>query len=152
MIFGIFLILAATGWYLWKQDLIITGQAQDKFPYRRYTQEELNRLYPQYPNADVATRQTPEETYTKFIAALKNNDLEEIMKNFKSKKYQEYRTSFGLDIDNHEMDKNTKLFNRKLILRNKLNTFSSYYLEGIDKKYFIEFVKDADGVWKIDSL
>jgi len=52
------------------------GLARQTFPFKDYTGEELEKLFPQIKNADVSTRVTPEETYAKFREALKNNNLE----------------------------------------------------------------------------
>jgi len=152
LIAGLLFIFYCYGWFLIKQKMVISGNARPEFPYTRYTEDELNKMYPQYSNENVPTRQTPEQTYTKFIEALKKGDLEEIMVNFSGKKYQEYKSSFDDDIKNNKLIENIKLFDRKLILKSDLETLKSYYLEGLSKEFFIEFVKQSDGDFKIESL
>ena len=51
------------------------GLSSDKFPWQDFTQEELNKLYPQIRYADVPTRVTPEQTYANFREALRTNNL-----------------------------------------------------------------------------
>lgn len=150
---GMFLILAGVNWYMLKQDAIRIGMARPNFPYTKYSQDELNKMYPQYPNENVATTQTPEETYAKFIAALKAGDIDGAMKNFSQKNYKEYRDGFEKDKRENKLEYIIQRLDRSLKLKDRLDTFAGYFLENDENKnYIIEFVKDADGVWKIDSL
>jgi hypothetical protein len=152
LVLGLGLILGGYVWYLNKQNLVRLGLCRSNFPYAKYSLEELENLYPQYPNEKVATVQTPEQTYAKFIAALKKGDVEGVMVNFTERKYKEYKESFSNDIKNNKLEETKKLFDRKLILRNQSDVSASYYLENLEHKYFIEFVKGVNGIWKIDSL
>lgn len=67
------------GWKVWwpeEQTKVDLGLSSPKFPWRDYTQAELEKLYPQIKNAAIPTRTTPEETYGKFREALRTNNLE----------------------------------------------------------------------------
>ncbi|MBU2265253.1 hypothetical protein KJ784_03665, partial [Patescibacteria group bacterium] len=63
-------------WWPKKEIAIQAGLAKSTFPWRAYTQEELNKMYPQIKYADVPTRVTPEQTYANFREALRTNNLE----------------------------------------------------------------------------
>ena len=75
LIIGVILILGVFGFFIERQKLVAEGLARANFPYKKYTQEELNKMFPQYVNENVATTQTPEETHRQFIENLKNNNI-----------------------------------------------------------------------------
>ncbi len=150
---GMFLILASVNWYMLRQDAVRIGMARPSFPYRQYSLDELNKMYPQYPNENVATRQTPEETYAKFIAALKAGDIDVAVNLMTEKNREEYRKAFVSDKKEGKLGEFVKILDRPISLELKLDTLANYLLENNEnKKYKIHFVKDANGVWKIDSL
>ena len=70
------LFLAGFVWYKNKMLRVAAGTARPNFPYTDHSIEELNKLYPQYPAENVATTQTPEETYQKFRNYLQKNDID----------------------------------------------------------------------------
>src|SRR3989338_4483688 len=71
----LFLIFFSFAWAMNRQNLVLAGLAKPFFPYFKYSQDELNKLYPQYINVDVATTQSPEETHKLFVSKLKEGDL-----------------------------------------------------------------------------
>jgi len=78
LVVGAVMIFAGYGWFLNRMARVDTGTARPTFPYRDYSLEELNKLYPQYITYDdVPTIQTPEQTHQKFIEALKREDFDE---------------------------------------------------------------------------
>ncbi|MBU1102855.1 hypothetical protein KJ853_04370, partial [Patescibacteria group bacterium] len=119
-------------WWGVKEQKIQMGLASDKFPWRDYTQEELNKMYPQIKYADVLTRVTPEETYAKFREALRTNNLEMAMEQLskESKKYQENKA------DLEKAYKGGKFINIYNEYLEKLE--KSYMYESIAQFYFIE--------------
>ena len=150
---GMFLILVGVNWYMLKQEAARIGMARPNFPYTKYSQDELNKMYPQYPNENVPTTQTPEETYAKFIAALKAGNIDGAMTLFTQRKYKEYFDAFQKSKQEKKINELATKLDKKLILDSKLDTFAIYKVENENNKnYIVEFVKDIDGVWKIDSL
>jgi len=160
----IILILAGGYWYgsqVWwpkKQLKIQLGLAEPGFPWRDYTQEELDKLYPQIRYADVPTRVTPEETYAKFREALRTNNLELALEQF----YNEDKTGKdAVDSVRHffEEGRFSELYlyyPEKIEKEYMAESISQYfYLEnkdGHNLRQSIDFVKDANGDWKMDSL
>lgn len=162
----IILVLAGGCWYgsqVWwpkKQLKIQLGLAEPDFPWWDYTQEELDKLYPQIRYADVPTRVTPEETYAKFREALRTNNLELALEQF----YDGNRT--GVEATNsmrqfYEEDKFRELYNHYPANLEKVNMYESiaqyeytYFSSQYDQELIgtIDFVKDANGDWKMDSL
>lgn len=145
-------------WYEIKMKKVEIGLAEPIFPYRDYTQEELNKMYPQIKYADVATRITPEETYAKFRQALEENNLELALE------------QLSKESERHEenVEKIKKFFQEE-----KFNELLNYYPEEIWRGTFGEsvgnicytqqqkdgefigcssFIKNSNGEWKIDSL
>lgn len=157
------LVLAAAGyfnfkWFPEKIAKIERGLASDKFPWRDFTQDELNKMYPQIKYADVPTRVTPEETYAKFREALRTNNLELALEQF---------------ADNSRSGTDAAIQIRKFYDENRFNELYKYYPEKIEKswanetlaEYFylekndnhnlrqsISFEKNEDGDWKMSSL
>lgn len=157
LIFGVILILAGVGWYMEKQELVVAGHAKPNFPYSRYTQEELNKMYPQYPLEDVKTTQTPEETYAKFIAALKKGDVEEASKQFVIKKQNEWLESLRKIKEKELLAEFIKDYDKKMEKIYLGDSLGQYRigikaLSGQMTERPIGFVKSLDGVWKIESL
>ncbi|MDD2753596.1 MAG: hypothetical protein PHT44_03235 [Candidatus Portnoybacteria bacterium] len=145
-------------WWPTKQLKIQAGLSSDKFPWRDYSQEELNKLYPQIRYADVPTRITPEQTYAKFREALRTNNLEVALEQLAKdgEKYNENKLSI------EKAYKEEKFVSLSELYLDKLN--KSYMYESIAQYYFadkennkntnypINFIKDANGDWKMDSL
>ena len=150
---GMFLILASVNWYMLRQDAVRIGMARPSFPYRQYSLDELNKMYPQYPNENVATIQTTEETYAKFIAALKAGDIDVAVNLMTEKRREEYREAFVSGKKEGKLDKSIKTLDRPIKLKDSFGVFANYALENDkNENYVINFIKDVDGVWKIDSL
>jgi len=161
----IIVLLAAGGsfyfyqfWLPAKQMKIQLGLASDKFPWRDYSQAELDKMYPQIKYADIPTRVTPEETYAKFREALKTNNLEMALAQLsvESKNYEKNRENL------ERMYKEEKFLE---LHKEYLGTIQKEYMaESIAQFYFLEkkedgnyrysldFIKDANGDWKMDSL
>lgn len=152
IVVGLFLILAGVNWYLTKQKQVRLGMARPDFPYFKYTQEELNKLYPQYPLEYVKTTQTPEQTYAKFIAALKAGDLEGARSFFTEKNSEKYFFEFSKRKKEGSLNVIVTDLDKKLEQKESLDTFAQYKFIGEDVNYVVEFVKNINGVWKIDSL
>ena len=158
IIIVLFLVWLGIDWWQAKQEKIKLGIASDKFPYRDYTQEELDKMYPQVKNADVPTRTTPEQTYAKFREALKTNNLEMAIEQLSkdSEKYEENKKTLE---EAHKEGKFTKVYKEypekieKEYLAEARAQF--YFLEkknGDMFRYPMNFIKDSNGDWRIDSL
>jgi len=147
-------------WRQIKQEKIKLSLAENKFPYREYTQEELNKMYPQIKNADVPTRTTPEQTYAKFREALKTNNLELAIEQLskESEKYEEnknnisnfYKEGKFIELVKHYSEKIEKVNMYEALAQYEYIYFSNEYNQELLGN--INFVKDSAGDWKIDSL
>lgn len=156
LVIGLFLILVGVNWYLIKQREVRLGMSKSSFPYTKYSQEELNKMYPQYLNENVPTRVTPEETYAKLIAALKAGDLEEASLQFTAGQQAEWLKSLKKIKENGLLGVMIEDLDKKLE-KVYLDTTMGQYSIGIEKNgeiwgRDINFIKDSNGDWKIKSL
>ncbi len=148
-------------WQVWwpaKQIKIVQGLATFEFPYRDYSQAELNKMYPQIRNADVPTRVTPEETYAKFREALRTNNLELAVEQLAvgSKKNKVTADSLRQFYNENKFKELYLYYPEKIQEESMRESIASfYYLEkkdGRNLRQSIEFTKDSNGDWKMDSL
>ena len=145
-------------WWPQRQAMISLGLAESKFPWRAYTQEELNKLFPQIRYADVSTRVTPEQTYANFREALRTNNLELALEQLSREEnnYQSNKTSIEKASREGNFPNLSGLYLEKLNKSYMYESIAQYYF--IDKEggkttnYPINFSKDANGDWKMDSL
>lgn len=149
-------ISAFYGWFLIQSDRIATGTAKPYFPYSDYSIDELNKMYPQTMNENVVTTQTPEQTHTKFISALKAQDFDEAVKccffegDWSKAKMtlEKVQSSGGLST----MIKDIEKIDKELLL-DTVASYSYATTENGEKiGHTINFVKDENGVWRIKSL
>lgn len=157
-------VFIAADFYVWrvwwpvKQLKIVQGLASFEFPWRDYSQAELNEMYPQIRNADVPTRVTPEETYAKFREALRTNDLELAVEQLaiESKSYEENKTTIEEAHKNGKFSEIYKKYPEKIQESLVGKSLSEYYFlekkEDGNYRYSINFIKNANGDWKMDSL
>ncbi|MEK9183195.1 MAG: hypothetical protein AAB849_01680 [Patescibacteria group bacterium] len=156
LVIGLFLILVGVNWYLIKQREVRLGLARPAFPYAKYSQEELDKMYPQYPNENVATRVTPEQTYAKLIAALKVGDLDEASKQFVAGQQSEWLESLKKIKEKGLLGAMIVDLDKELG-KNMMSGAMAQFMISIDKdgeKWArpVDFVKDSNGDWKIKSL
>lgn len=160
----IVILIAAGSFYFYKSWLptkqlkIQLGLASDKFPWRDYSQAELDKMYPQIKYADIPTRVTPEQTYAKFREALKTNNLELALEQF----YDGDRTGVEAISSIRQFYKENKFeelysyYPEKIEKENMYESIASYYyitVEGGEKfQNPLAFTKNANGDWKMDSL
>jgi hypothetical protein len=147
-------------WWDIKQVKIQRGLANEKFPWRDYTEQELNKMYPQIKNADVPTRITSEQTYANFREALRTNNLEMALEQLA------VGTKMSIEAaDNvkqfYKENKFIELFRRYPDSIKKVNMYESiaqydyiYYSSQYKQELIgtINFIKDVNGDWKMDSL
>ncbi|MBU3926048.1 hypothetical protein KJ763_02680 [Patescibacteria group bacterium] len=154
------IIIAVLGyqWYETKMRKIGFGLAEPNFPYRNYTQEELNIMYPQIKYADVATRVTPEETYAKFRQALSENNLEMAIEQL-SKESEKYEENVNDLTQAHKENRFNEIYQSypEIILKENISeALSQFYFNykenNQQRTHFINFIKNSDGDWKLDSL
>ena len=157
LILGLAAIFGGYGWFLNKQQRVLTGTARPSFPYGDYSLEELNRLYPQTVNENVKTTQTPEETHKKFLTALKAGNFDEAVNCcFREGDREGMKESlYKIKADN--------LLNKMIGDLDKVITLVSMYenkavysyatlKDGKEFGHRINFVKNGQGVWMIGSL
>lgn len=149
-------------WWPAKQLKIQAGLSSDKFPWRDYSQDELNKMYSQIKYADVPTRTTPEQTYANFREALRTNNLElaleqigvssgtktseEAISNIR----QFYQENKFIELSNRYPDNIKKINMYESIAQYEYTYYSSQYKRELIGS--INFIKDANGDWKMDSL
>jgi flagellar basal body-associated protein FliL len=149
---------AGASWWKTRQAQIKMGIASDKFPYRLYTQEELNRMYPQIKNADVPTRTTPEQTYANFREALRMNNLDMAIEQLSkdSEKYEENKKTLEEAYDSGKFISGLSDYPEKTERSNFGDSIGSLCYEQADDTNKISactsFIKDSNGDWKIDRL
>jgi len=161
----IIVLLAAGGsfyfyqfWLPAKQMKIQLGLASDKFPWRDYSQAELDKMYPQIKYADIPTRVTPEETYAKFREALKTNNLELALAQLDklTPKYKNNKKTIEQAYRNNKFKEAYTNYPEKIEKEHMYEAFATYEYDVKENgKTFINsiyFEKDASGDWKMDSL
>jgi murein L,D-transpeptidase YcbB/YkuD len=134
------------------------GLARPDFPYADYTESELAEMYPQIKYADVATRTTPEETYTKFRQALEENNLEMAIEQLskESSRYKENKEALA------QVYQDEKFI--EVLIEYPENIWRGTFGESFGQLCYNQkhedgefvgcssFIKDASGDWKLDSL
>ena len=163
---GIICLVLVTGlgiyankWTGEKMQKVVLGLAGPNFPYREYTEEELAKMYPQIKYADVPTRVAPEESYAKFRQALKENNLEMALEQFSKSSTKRHKEYVDTLTNFHKENKFQELYQyypEKITKVYMAESIGQYEYDRIeDKKVFlnsIDFTKDANGDWKLDSL
>ncbi len=153
-VLGIFWLVVGYGWFLQKQERVANGVANPKFPYRDYTLEELNTMYPQYLNVDVPTTQTPEQTHRLFLTALKEGDIDKAVECCVVKsKQKEMREGLIRVAEKEQLqlmisDLDTSI---KVRLESDDRSSYSYTTKSSNLTSFLEFLND-NGKWLINSL
>ena len=135
------------------------GMAENTFPWRDYTEAELAKMYPQIKYAEVPTRVTPEQTYAKFRQALKENNLElavEQLSRSSGKRFNENKDYLTKMFNENKFSQIYKKYPEKIEKSTVGEAIAQYYFlkneEGHNLRQYIEFFKDANGDWKMDSL
>ena len=145
-------------WWPVKQIKIQHGLAKPNFPWRNYTEQELNKLYPQIRYADVPTRVTPEETYAKFREALRTNNLEMAVEQLsgEGKSYNNNKSVLEKAYKENKFAEAYKGYPEEIKKEYMYEAIAQYsYNKKISGEIFssgIDFTKDANGDWKMDSL
>lgn len=158
-VFGLIGIFILSGIMVDRQKLVAAGLARPEFPYKKYTQEEINKLYPpQLINENVATTQSPEETHKKFIENLKKGDINAAVECcFREGDWSEQK-KFIQGVKDKGMY-NLMINDLSVIKEDKSMTFdnSATYLysgtlKGEKVGNFMHFVKTSDGKWLIKDF
>lgn len=145
-------------WVDFKMLKVGQGLAEDQFPWRDFTQDELNKMFPQIKYADVATRVTPEQTYAKFRQALKDNNLQMAIEQLsgEGEKHKENKTDLEKAYNKGQFKDIYIKYTEKIIQDNMYESISQYYfnytINGESQTHVIGFTKDANGDWKMDNL
>lgn len=143
-------------WFLARRDRIATGTAMPYFPYTDYSIDELNKMYPQTMNENVATTQSPEETHAKFISGLKQGNFDEAVRCcFLEKDWEDMKEALNEVQQDGQLNLMVSDLNeiRKEMLLDTMATYSYTGTSGGEKVgALMEFVKDHKGVWRIVSF
>lgn len=157
LIFGVVVILVVSGILVKRQKLVAEGLANPKFPYKKYTQTEINKLYPpQVINENIETTQTPEETHKQFIDNLKKGDINAAVECcFRQGDWAEKKKFIQGVKDKGMYDlmvKDLSVIEKDLVL----DTMATYVYGGTyqGKKVgnIMEFVKVSNGKWLIKEF
>ncbi len=138
-------------------ELVSEGLASPKFPFSRYSQEELNTMFPQYVNENVETTQTPEQTHAIFLSHLKTGEIDEAVECcFMKGDWKKMKEGLEKVKDQGELeimikDLDTEI-TKDLDLGNKATYTYSVERNGELLGTGIEFIKNSAGVWLIESL
>ncbi|OGH88705.1 MAG: hypothetical protein A3J93_01250 [Candidatus Magasanikbacteria bacterium RIFOXYC2_FULL_42_28] len=156
-LFILILIFGFYAWFLGKQRRVEAGTARATFPYSDYSIEELNKLYPQYLNVDVATTRTPVETHKMFVEKLKANDLDGAVECcFAKGDWAEMKAGLERVKAKGEMGMMVGDLDREIKGNFIGDTLASYdYFVERDGKNVagvISFEKNSEGIWLIKSL
>jgi len=144
-------------WYKNAQEYVKRGLAKSDFPYTKYSQDELNSLYPQYVENNTPTTQTPEETHKKFVEALKKQDFEEAVGCCVVESERKDLKESLLQIKNDnllskmisDLDVNLK----QLSIDSSKAVYSyNTFKDGKQYGHKVYFLKDSKGVWLVESL
>ena len=134
-------------------ELVDRGLAHPTFPYMRYSQNELNEMYPQYVNVDVATTRTPEETHRLFVDKLKEGDFDGATECcFEKKNWDGMKKALRSIEEDGELTEMIKDLDVDLEVNMLLDTIATYEYSGESSRSLIQFIKDKNGVWLIESL
>lgn len=139
-----------------KQNRVADGLARAEFPYADYSLEELDKLYPQTLNENVATTRAPQETHKMFVSALKNGDLDEAVECcFRKGDWDEMKENISEIKKNGKLDdmiKDISVIEESFVG----DTIASYIYYGtLNQQKFantMSFIKDGRGIWLIESL
>ncbi|MBT4120652.1 MAG: hypothetical protein HOA57_01010 [Candidatus Magasanikbacteria bacterium] len=159
-ILGIAVFLFTVFAYSWVYDrleLVSEGLANPKFPYPKYSQEDLSKMFPQYVNEDVVTTQSPEETHEIFLSHLKAGNINEAVECCFVKGDWEDQKEFFQGVKDKDMwdvmVADLSEIEKDLFLGTKITYVYSGTWEGGKKiANVITFIKNSKGVWLIDSL
>ena len=145
-------------WYEVKMKKVDLGLSKSNFPHGDYTESELAKMYPQIKYADVETRVTPEETYAKFRQALQENNLEMAIEqlSMESGRYEENKSDLNQAYKENKFNEIYQSYPEIILKENISETLSQFYFNykenNQQRTHFINFIKNSDGDWKLDSL
>jgi hypothetical protein len=161
-VFGVFilsvgLVVGGYWWFLGRQARVVSGAARPNFPYRDYSVDELNKLYPQYLNEDVATTRSPEETHDLFVAALRKGDFDEAVNCCFRAGDREKTLGFLNGVKEKGMldlmiGDITRDFRRDMMLDTMATYVYNGTLNGSRSGSMMTFRKASNGIWYIESL
>ncbi len=138
-------------------ELVEAGLANPKFPYTKYSQEELGDLFPQYENENVETTQTPEQTHAIFLSHLKAGEIDEAVECCFQKGDWKSQKEFFQGIKDRDiwnvMVGDLGEIEKDLVLDTKATYFyNGTQVDGSKLANSMSFVKNSAGVWLIESL
>lgn len=147
MVVGVILLI-------WAIDLIRIQRKIDrgdlvKWGGQWYTKEQLAEKYPpQY--IEVPAKNTPEEVYARFRQALLNNDIEGALEEIVLEKREEYREALK---DGERLEKWVKTLPEEITKEKIEGNFGYYDIDfGTEYKNTVDFLKNSEGYWQIDSI
>jgi len=143
-------IFGCYGWFIDKQKKVLLGLSRSTFPYNNYTDNEL--YFGLSNNINTKTIRTPNRTYKLLRIYVQNKQIVEALTLFSSKYKDEYKKLLETAYQNNNISE----FSEKLeenIIKDNLNCYEfrcTYLME--DSGNAIEFVKNKQGEWLIESL
>lgn len=151
------LLFYGYGWFITKQVRVANGIAKPTFPYNDYGRDELESMYPQVANENVATTRTPEVTHKMFVEKLKVGDLNGAVEccvvkgEWQTMKDGLVKVKVKGELDEMVRDLDVRL--EKNFLGDTLSSYDySVNRNGKDVIGNISFEKNRDGIWLIKSF
>lgn len=153
-------------WWKVRKEYVRMGLAEDKFPYRMYTERELYEMgrwvgESKELNA-VPTRTTPEETYAKFRQALIDGDLDKAAECFTKEKQAEYKEAMLKAKEEGRLNDIIKKLTdisptgQRIVTGSKGDANAGYEFLYIENEktvsHYIGFSKDWNGDWKMKNF
>ncbi len=153
----VLLSIGAWLWYAQSQMYVKIGFAQDKFPYRLFTANEMGNMYSQEPLEGIATTQTPEQTHAKFIEALKKGDIDGAVECCVLKSERENMREKLNRINNNKMFdlmlKDISIIEKESLYEEGIASYMFYgTYKGEKVGGLMSFRKNLQGVWMIESF
>jgi len=145
-------------WWAQKSAKIGVGLANERFPWRDYSQAELDALNPEKQIAAVKTTVAPEQTYAKFRAALRANDLEGALAQLATEtpRYLENKAALEKAHREGQFAAAYEWYPAEIersSMYESIATFQYYKEDGQYRRVMhISFQKNKNGVWLIESL
>ena len=154
----VLVFIGAWLWYAQSKIYVKMGFAEDKFPYKMYSVEEMGKMYKQEPLEGVVTTQTPEQTHAQFIAALKKGDIDGAVECCVVKSSQEkMKEKLNRIKENDNFMLMIKDIEKIEEEKNSIDNANSVYLfqSTVNKEIYnnsMVFQKNLQGVWLIESF
>lgn len=161
LLVAVFFIAYFSVWQPWLAKRMVDieyGMADSEFPWGLYSQAELDDRNPEKILANTKTTVTPEQTYAKFREALRSNDLDLAIEQL-AKMTPKYKDNAQTLKKAHEEGKFKEAYQwypEEIEQEYIYDAIAQYSfnapINGEVSNHAIEFQKNFEGVWLIESI